>query len=91
MCMDVVLKRGREESLRRRHPWVFSGAIAVGPPRVKPLKLYLRTASGLRVARILQTHRSVSVPGRLSKPSRLTIPFSSGAWRAHSNCGIKWA
>jgi 23S rRNA (cytosine1962-C5)-methyltransferase len=26
--MDVViLKRGREKSLRRRHPWVFSGAI----------------------------------------------------------------
>ena len=24
----VVLKRGREESLRRYHPWIFSGAIA---------------------------------------------------------------
>ena len=24
----VILKRGREESLRRLHPWVFSGAIA---------------------------------------------------------------
>jgi 23S rRNA (cytosine1962-C5)-methyltransferase len=24
----VILKKGREESLRRRHPWVFSGALA---------------------------------------------------------------
>ena len=26
--IKVILKRGREESLRRFHPWVFSGAIA---------------------------------------------------------------
>ena len=25
---DVLLKKGREASLRRHHPWVFSGAIA---------------------------------------------------------------
>ena len=24
---DLVLKRGREKSLLRRHPWIFSGAI----------------------------------------------------------------
>jgi 23S rRNA (cytosine1962-C5)-methyltransferase len=24
---SVVLKRGREKSLKRRHPWLFSGAI----------------------------------------------------------------
>ena len=23
----LILKRGREKSLRRRHPWVFSGAV----------------------------------------------------------------
>ena len=28
MMIKVILKRGREESLRRFHPWVFSGAIA---------------------------------------------------------------
>ena len=30
----VILKKGREESLLRFHPWVFSGAIAqiVGNP-----------------------------------------------------------
>lgn len=32
--VKVILKKGREESLRRFHPWVFSGAIAqiVGSP-----------------------------------------------------------
>ena len=31
----VLLKRGREKSLMRRHPWIFSGAIAriEGNPR----------------------------------------------------------
>ncbi|MBE6235571.1 MAG: class I SAM-dependent rRNA methyltransferase [Bacteroidales bacterium] len=28
MMIKIVLKRGREDSLRRFHPWVFSGAIA---------------------------------------------------------------
>ena len=23
----IVLKRGREKSLKRRHPWIFSGAV----------------------------------------------------------------
>ena len=28
IMIKIILKRGREESLRRFHPWVFSGAIA---------------------------------------------------------------
>ena len=28
MYKSVYLKKGKEESLRRFHPWVFSGAIA---------------------------------------------------------------
>ena len=33
----VVLKPGRERSVRNRHPWLFSGAIASqrGTPRVR--------------------------------------------------------
>ena len=33
--IKVILKKGRDESLRRFHPWVFSGAIAQiqGSPR----------------------------------------------------------
>ena len=32
--IKVILKKGREESLRRFHPWVFSGAVAqiIGEP-----------------------------------------------------------
>lgn len=32
---NIILKKGKEESLGRRHPWVFSGAIAVTPPDIK--------------------------------------------------------
>lgn len=28
---EIILKKGKEESLERRHPWVFSGAIARTP------------------------------------------------------------
>ncbi|HVC12027.1 MAG TPA: 23S rRNA (cytosine(1962)-C(5))-methyltransferase RlmI, partial [Burkholderiales bacterium] len=33
--MQLILKAGREKSLKRRHPWVFSGAIerVAGAPR----------------------------------------------------------
>lgn len=27
-CAELILKKGRELSLRRRHPWIFSGAVA---------------------------------------------------------------
>jgi len=26
---DLILKRGKEKSLIRRHPWIFSGSIAI--------------------------------------------------------------
>ncbi len=32
----IVLKRGRESSLLRHHPWVFSGAIRHEPPGLSP-------------------------------------------------------
>ncbi|HEV2430309.1 MAG TPA: 23S rRNA (cytosine(1962)-C(5))-methyltransferase RlmI, partial [Burkholderiales bacterium] len=25
--MNLLLKKGREKSLKRRHPWIFSGAV----------------------------------------------------------------
>ena len=28
MYKNIYLKRGKEESLKRFHPWIFSGAIA---------------------------------------------------------------
>lgn len=32
---EIVLKKGKEESLGRRHPWVFSGAIVRTPSNIK--------------------------------------------------------
>ena len=34
--MNVVLKPGREKSLLRRHPWIFSGAIQQADPNIVP-------------------------------------------------------
>lgn len=31
----IVLKRGKEDSLRRYHPWVFSGAVATMPENIE--------------------------------------------------------
>ena len=28
MAAELILREGREKSLLRRHPWVFSGAVA---------------------------------------------------------------
>ena len=32
----IILKAGREKSLKRRHPWIFSGAVAKMPQGVDP-------------------------------------------------------
>lgn len=47
----VTLRKGREESLRRRHPWIFSGAIAsvAGDPGPGDT-VEVRTAGGETVA-----------------------------------------
>ncbi|HZQ72567.1 MAG TPA: class I SAM-dependent methyltransferase [Burkholderiales bacterium] len=47
----LVLKKGREKSLRRRHPWVFSGAIekVVGKPEIGDT-VEIRDSSGKPVA-----------------------------------------
>jgi 23S rRNA (cytosine1962-C5)-methyltransferase len=34
--MNVILKPGREKSLLRRHPWIFSGAIQQADPGIAP-------------------------------------------------------
>ena len=33
---SIILKPGREKSLKRRHPWIFSGAVAKMPAGVEP-------------------------------------------------------
>ena len=47
----VTLKPGRENSLKRRHPWVFSGAIgSVGQSPDSGATVELRSADGVRLA-----------------------------------------
>jgi 23S rRNA (cytosine1962-C5)-methyltransferase len=36
MLPQIVLKPGKERSLQRAHPWVFSGAVAHAPPGAAP-------------------------------------------------------
>ncbi|MCZ7556262.1 MAG: class I SAM-dependent methyltransferase [Bacteroidia bacterium] len=46
----VTLKRGREESLLRRHPWVFSGAVAsVSGEVTAGATVLVRSAEGLQL------------------------------------------
>jgi 23S rRNA (cytosine1962-C5)-methyltransferase len=47
----LVLKKGREKSLKRRHPWIFSGAIerVLGKPRAGDT-VEVRTADGAPIA-----------------------------------------
>ena len=60
---DLVLKPGRERSLLRRHPWVFSGAFF-------PLKK--ETAPGESV-RVLDSKGNVLGVGAYSPDSRLSV------------------
>jgi 23S rRNA (cytosine1962-C5)-methyltransferase len=55
----VVLKRGREKSLMRKHPWIFSGAIAriEGNPRAGET-VDILTAEGALLARGAYSPRS---------------------------------
>ena len=55
----VVLKKGREKSLRRRHPWLFSGAIekTVGKPASGDT-IEIRDASGKPLARAAYSPKS---------------------------------
>ncbi len=55
----LVLKKGREKSLRRRHPWVFSGAIekAIGKPGAGDT-VFIQDASGKTLAKAAYSPKS---------------------------------
>jgi 23S rRNA (cytosine1962-C5)-methyltransferase len=36
MTPQILLKRGREKSVRLRHPWIFAGALAAHDPSMEP-------------------------------------------------------
>ncbi|HEX6268077.1 MAG TPA: class I SAM-dependent rRNA methyltransferase [Burkholderiales bacterium] len=57
--MILQLKKGREKSLRRRHPWVFSGAIekAIGKPGAGDT-VSIRDSSGKTLAKAAYSAKS---------------------------------
>ncbi len=62
MAVELILKQGREKSLLRRHPWVFSGAVAA---------INGEAVKGCDVA-ICDSRHHVLAVGGLSPDSRLT-------------------
>jgi 23S rRNA (cytosine1962-C5)-methyltransferase len=59
----LSLRPGRDEAARRRHPWVFSRALAGNPPG-EPDEVEVRSASGALVGRGFSSPRS-SIAARL--------------------------
>ena len=52
MFKQIVLKQGREKAVARRHPWIFSGAVAevIGDPQAGET-VEVRAAGGSWIAR----------------------------------------
>lgn len=59
---EIILKKGKEESLLRRHPWVFSGAIARSPATIEEGdRVEVRSAEGKLLGRGHYQIGSISV------------------------------
>ena len=69
---EIILAAGREKSLLRRHPWVYSGALASVPPGLEPgAPVTLRSASGAFLAYGIYNPRSQIAVRALSFDERL--------------------
>ena len=86
MTVRLFLAKGREKSLLRRHPWVFSGAVQ----RVEGKALSGETidildsqGSGWRAAPIRPSRRSAHASGPSRKMKRLTSISSFAACSKH--------
>ena len=77
MMKKIILKRGKEESLLRFHPWVFSGAIQQADKDIEEGEL-VRAISSLS-----DTIRSVPSP---YVSSLLKIPPSTRRSGSHDYC-----
>lgn len=64
MSKHVVLKPGKEKSLRRRHPWIFSGAVEMYPGFENGEVLSVVSAQGEFLAKAF-FHRERSLAGRV--------------------------
>lgn len=64
MFKDVVLKPGKEKSLKRRHPWIFSGAVDMYPAFENGEVLSVVSSKGEFLAKAF-FHRDRSLAGRV--------------------------
>ena len=53
----LILKKGREKSLKRHHPWIFSGAVEKAAGKAGET-LEVRDASGQRLALVAYSFES---------------------------------
>lgn len=93
MYKDIVLKRGKEDSLLRFHPWVFSGAIATLPEGLEEGETVRVTASDGRLLGIGHYEiGSIAVRILDSRDSALDEAFYATrlaeAWRLRQRLGL---
>ena len=93
MYKDIVLKRGKEDSLLRFHPWVFSGAIATLPEGLEEGETVRVTASDGRLLGIGHYEiGSIAVRILDSHDSALDEAFYATrlaeAWRLRQRLGL---
>ena len=94
---SVLLKPGREKSLRQRHPWIFSGAIdrsTARRPPAPPSTSRRRTAHLSPAPRTRRRRRSAPASGRSMRASRSMRRSSRAASRAPPRraprCSTRW-
>jgi 23S rRNA G2069 N7-methylase RlmK/C1962 C5-methylase RlmI len=89
----LVLAKGREKSLLRRHPWVFSGAVSrmEGKARLgETIDIVDAQENGWRAAPFRQSHKFVLASGLSTKTRSLTSRSSLAACSRHSNGATGW-
>ncbi len=57
MPLELILKEGREKSLLRRHPWIFSGAVGVSNNNLGDLLVALGLGYTIQHPLHLAVHR----------------------------------
>jgi hypothetical protein len=77
-----VLTKGREKSLLRRHPWIFSGAVARMEGKARSgetIDIVDSQENGWPAAPIRRLHRSAPASGASIAMKPLITPFSNVA------------
>mgnify|MGYP002766605999 CR=1 FL=1 len=79
----ILIKPGREKSLRRFHPWVFSGAVEPESMKSVDLPIVLAVIPPIRKFR--------SESGHSTKIFPLTEIFLKCVWSRHLCCAVPLA